>query len=355
LCADQTGHPNLRVIVDECAEVSQPLRERLEQLLAPACILEWKFLSKDHKSVPDMEILQRLLGADAVLFTRDRVLHNRACDLGFRSYLLQSDGNLRRRKLPGVTTPKQLPASRETALKPDYTHPHVPIASALKQGLTDQNFKRYHTRRRRIRSYFSAESQISSAALTIGASVCEGKAVCGFFLAVAGHSGVKGLRATEGYALVTHGLRTGAWCLLHALRELYLLQLERIPTELFVIPEDAFALCQALLANREAQAPAPASEAVRILLNGLKQVRATPCVKGRFFDAMQAKLNQVVRSNELVRVDFERLATVIPIDQNQKRLLAQSEPCDATKQACPFPNDRVSYGRVPAWRNWQTR
>jgi hypothetical protein len=60
--------------------------------------------------------------------------------------------------------------------------------------------------------------------------------LCGFFLAVAGNSGVKGIRASEGYAVASGGDANAAGCLLHALPELFLLQLEHVQAELFIIP-----------------------------------------------------------------------------------------------------------------------
>ena len=296
----------IRVIVDECANASV-LVTRFAQTLAPGQTADWTYLAKDHRGIPDAEILNHLLGPGTVLLTQDRVLHNQACDLGFRSYILDAQGNLRRRKLPNISAPAPLPASSDGALKEDYSHPFNPITSRLKAALTERDFKRYRTRRRRIRSYFGSEAQISSVALTIGARDSRRGHICGFFLALAGTSGVKGIRASEGYALT--GGRDPAWGLLHALRELFLLQLEEITTELFIVPADALALCQGLLAGKPHPAGSPASEAVRILLCGLRQPRALPCVKGRFFDAMEHKLNLLVRapSNELVRFNFHQV------------------------------------------------
>jgi hypothetical protein len=232
----------IRVIVDECANASA-LVKRFEQTLAPGQLVEWTYLAKDHRAIPDTKILSRLLSSGTVLLTQDRVLHNQASDLGFRSYILDEQGNLRRRKLPNISAPKPLPPRTDGTLKEDYSHPPNPIASSLKATLVERDFKRYKTRRRRIRSYFGSEAQISSAAMTIGARESRQGHICGYFLALAGNAGVKGIRASEGYALAG-GAWDPAWCLLHALRELFLLQLEEIPAELFIIPTDALALCQ---------------------------------------------------------------------------------------------------------------
>jgi hypothetical protein len=194
-------------------------------------------------------------------------------------------------------------------LKADYAHPPNEVATALKEGLDERALKKYRTRRRRIRSYFGSKSNISQVALTIGAKLAPKGQISGFFLAVAGHSGVKGIRASEGYALAAHGACEPAHCLIHALRDLYLLQLETAPVELFVIPSDSLALCQQLLAQVVLPDVA-AAKPLGKLLAGLSSARVLPCVKGPFFLAMELKLNALAhasRGNELVRVDFNRV------------------------------------------------
>jgi hypothetical protein len=68
-------------------------------------------------------------------------------------------------------------------------------------------------------------------------------------------------------------------------------------------------LCQGLLADKSSPAASPAAEAVRILVSGLGETRALPCVKGYFFDAMEHKLNRLARvpTDELVSVDFSQV------------------------------------------------
>jgi hypothetical protein len=68
--------------------------------------------------------------------------------------------------------------------------PRHSIASALKAGLNERALKKYRTRRRRIRSYFGSESNISQVALTVGAKMARQGHISGFFLGTAGYSGV---------------------------------------------------------------------------------------------------------------------------------------------------------------------
>lgn len=107
--------------------------------------------------------------------------------------------------------------------------------SRLKRGLTEKQFKRYRTARRRIRSHFGSEAAISQVSVTVGSKLSERGLLCGFVLSVAGNSGVKGLRASEGYCRPAKGVTDTACSIIHVLRDQYLLQLEQVRTELFVI------------------------------------------------------------------------------------------------------------------------
>lgn len=57
---------------------------------------EYCLLDEEHKGIPDVEILDKVLGAHTVLITKDRVLHNRALREGFQSLTLDKNGRLPR-------------------------------------------------------------------------------------------------------------------------------------------------------------------------------------------------------------------------------------------------------------------
>jgi len=282
--------------------------QRFRQALAPTQRVDFIRLAECHRGIPDVE-LRRLLGPDTILLTMDRVLHNQVCDLGFRSYMLDEQGNLRRKKMSGIRAPRPVASPSRGELKPDYVHPSHPLARVLKQGMTEQAFERYRTRRRRIRSYFGSEASITSAALTIGAKGTAKGWLCGFFLRLAGSSGVKGLPASEGYCISPALEANPAWCVIHAMRELYLLQLEAAPTQIYIIPPASLALCESLVEPVDEAAITAEDKALRRLLTGLAALQVLPCAKGPFFERMERKLQQLAcfRSNELVPVDFGRI------------------------------------------------
>ena len=89
----------------------------------------------------------------------------------------------------------------------------------------------------------------------------------------------------------------------------YLLQLDQVRTELFIIPAHSQALASQLQESHGI-ASEPVQEAVRQLMHGIPQLTLHPCVKGPFHDAMQVKLAQLARtrSNEVISLDFDTIA-----------------------------------------------
>ena len=182
------------------------------------------------------------------MLTGDCVLHERAIQQGIRSYTLDQQGQLTRQRQSRVKVSKSLAQSVHTDLQADYRHnADHEITGRLTSGLTEKQLKRYRTARRRIRSHFGSAGAISQVAVTVGSKTTRRGFLCGFVFQVAGNSGQKGLRATEGYCLPTAGDDNAACPVIHALRDLYLLQLEKVRTELFVIPPVSLELSHRLL------------------------------------------------------------------------------------------------------------
>ena len=296
------------VIVDENVADGSPLRKQFQQAMTGhKC--RYVLLREVHRGIPDIEILDKLLHQGTILLTGDRVLHRQAIERGFRSYTLNEHGQLTRRRRRDVRPPKPMPLSTEKVLHSDYHHQQqTEVVGRLKALLTDRQLKRYRTTRRRIRSHFGSAQSIASAAICIGARVTERGILCGFSLHLAGNSGVKGLRASEGYGLVAQ-METNPSCpIIHALRDLYFLQLEHLRVDLFVIPPDSLELARGLVGATTAPND-PVQTVLHELLVGMDSLVLHPCVKGRFFEAMERKFDQLLRSgsNEITRFECARL------------------------------------------------
>ena len=299
-----------RVIVDENAGPGTEVWEQFQQAFGDEQC-EYVFLAKMHRGIPDVEILDKLLRPGTVLLTGDCVLHMRALARGCRSYTRNEQGQLTRKRLLHVRATKPLPTSVHSILQADYCQqPAHDLTRRLKTDLTERQFKRYRTARRRIRSHFGSAAAIGQISVTLGSKVTPGGLLCGFVFHVAGNSDVKGLRASEGYCQAGGLPSDAAWPILHALRDQYLLQLDHVYTNLFIIPSASLGLMRRLLDSDQ-----PASnlvhEAVRRLMRQMAKLTLHPCIKGPFHDAMQAKLEQLTctRSNEVTSLDFDRIAT----------------------------------------------
>ena len=299
-----------RVIVDENAGQNTALWCEFQRVLGGQP-WEFVFLQEAHPGIPDVEILDKLLRPGTVLLTADRVLHARAIQQGIRSYTLNQQGQLTRQRQPGLKISKSPPRSVHTELQHDYHHqPDHDINRRLKLGMTEKQLKRYRTARRRIRSYFGSSRAIGQVAVTIGSKMTRHGLLCGFAFQLAGNSGRRGLRATEGYCLPTDSETNAVYPVIHALRDLYLLQLEQVHTQLFVIPPESLELSHRLLDSETVEAVEPLSGCLSNLLHQASDLGLNPCLKGRFFDGMQKKLDRLDRtgSNELTSVDFTQLA-----------------------------------------------
>ena len=298
-----------RVIVDENVGRSTALWREFQRVLGGQP-WEYVFLSEAHPGIPDVEILDKLLRPSTVLLTGDCVLHERAIRQGIRSYTLDQQGQLTRQRQPRVTVSKSLAQSVHTALQDDYRHKaDHKITGRLRSGLTEKQLKRYRTARRRIRSHFGSAGAISQVAVTVGSKNTRRGILCGFVFQVAGSSGQKGLRASEGYCLPRAGDENAAYPLIHALRDLFMLQLENVRTELFVIPPESLELSHRLLESKAGETIGSLAHSLNRLLTAVSCLTLHPCVKGRFFDSMQRKLDQLDcnGSNEVARVDFAQL------------------------------------------------
>lgn len=305
-----------RIVIDECVRQDSPLLARLMGRLCghPA---ELMFLAAQHPGIPDVEILDKLLDGRTALLTHDRALHNLAIDRGFLSFVQSQDGNLTSRKLHEVATrDKRLPAARG-GLRGGYVHVRTRdaqvIAGSLAGFLSEHQLKQLRTKRQRIRAHFGSADNIAAIALTIGQRRTPREIVGGYVLKVDARHGTRSLSpASEGYFLDPSGgsepLQGLVWALAHVL----MLQLEQRPLTLFLCDSDLAETCAALIAGRNMRRNSVERAAVRLLATA-KQPQVQACVKGRFFDRMQAKLDQLTAhdSNELVPIDFQAMADAL--------------------------------------------
>lgn len=299
-----------RVIVDENAGPGTKLWEQFQRTAGDEQY-DYLLLAKSHRGIPDVEILDKLLQPGVILLTGDCVLHTRALAAGYRSYTLNEQGQLTGKTRSHVQVKKPLPKSIHANLQDDYApNREHDFTRRLTYGFTDRQFKRYRTARRRIRSHFGSASAMSQVSVTVGSLPTPRGLLCGCVFHVAGTSGVKGIRASEAYCLS----QASAWMdaaipLLHALRSQYLLHLDQVRSEFFIIPAPSLQLSRQLL---EGPAPAsePAARTARELMRGIKQLNLHACEKGSFHDAMKAKLAQLSRahSNEVISLNFEKIA-----------------------------------------------
>ncbi len=305
-----------RVVVDECLGQAPALLEQLRRRLGKRD-LDLVFLAAKHPGIPDADILEKLLDARTALLTNDRVLHNRAISRGFRSFIPAPQNTLTERRLPHVSArDNDLPASKG-ALRDSYVDRASPEVQSIRDRLigflSEHQLKHFRTKRRRIRAHFGSADNIATAALTIGQRRTARGILGGYMLKLDARHRSKSLNpASESYFLDHAGddepLRATCWALVH----LCWLQLQQYPITLYQLDHAAIARCAALLAQPDSTGSGIERMAAR-LFTVMPEIKAVECVKGRFFDRANDKLNQLARfeSNELVPVDFQAMAAAL--------------------------------------------
>ena len=305
-----------RVVVDECVGQASEILEQLRSRLRDRPV-ELVFVAIEHPGIPDVDILDKLLDARTALLTKDRILHNLAIGRGFRSFVYTPESGLIDHRLAHVSAPdNRLPASSGT-IRDSYVHHSDPnaqsIIGCMVGFLSEHQLKQFRTKRRRIRAHFGSAGNIATIALTIGQRRTARGVVGGYMLKVDARHGVKSLSpASESYFLDrtddNEPLRATCWALIHVFH----LQLHSYPITLYHLDRAALVGCAALINDPHSVAGEIERMAVR-LFGALSQVKAVECVKGRFFDRANEKLNQLARleTNELLSVDLRAMAAAL--------------------------------------------
>jgi hypothetical protein len=221
------------------------------------------------------------------------------------------------RKLHEIATrDKSLPAARG-GLRDSYMHERTRdaqvIAGTLAGSLSEYQLKQFRSKRRRIRAHFGSADNIAAIALTIAQRRTPRGTIGGYVLKVDARQGVKSLSpASEGYFLDPAGGREPLQALVWALAHVLMLQLEQRLLTLFLCDSDVAGTCATLIAGRNTGRNSIERMAVRLLATA-KEPQAQACIKGRFFDRMQAKLDQLTShaSNELVPIDLQAMADAL--------------------------------------------
>jgi len=288
------------------------------------CFLQWLgtrtasflFLSKAHPGIPDVEIIDKLLPKYRTILTQDRVLHNRAIAEGFKSFILDKHGNLTDKPLKDIILRKLQPPSIRKEIQTNYLQKPsdevCQLTSRLTSTFTQKCIEKIRTKRRRIRSYFGDVANIDSIDFTIASENISKAVIGGYFLKINARQSLKALmNASEGYCLdqtCAHILSP----IFYALSYLYCLHLSHVPITLYITSPQALEMCQNLK-TKETVTDNPIEQSVKLMLLHLAHVEVIPCVKGPFFDRIQAKLNQMKhgKSNELVTLDIQAMTDIL--------------------------------------------
>ena len=308
--------PIERIVVDECVGTNSPLLGQLIDQIGNRSI-EIVDVAGQHPGIPDIVLLNKLLDHRTALLTRDRVLHNVAIDRGLQSFILSPKGSLTGRKALGVSPRMRLQPVPSGGLRASYLPEPDPeaqvIVGCVAGFLSEHQLKKFRTKRRRIRAHFGSFDNIAATAITVGQKRTEGGFVGGCQLKVDARHGVTSLSsASESYFLDCSPHQEPLHCVVWALAQLLILQLQSLPATLFVCDAGVFQQCANLVSGHCVR-NSLAAQATNRLLRAICKVRVQGCVKGRFFDRMAGKLHQLAEgdSNELVPINMEAVTAAV--------------------------------------------
>jgi hypothetical protein len=200
------------------------------------------------------------------------------------------------------------------------------IAGCLAGFLSEQQLKKFRTKRRRIRAHFGSLDNIAATAITVGQIRNGRDYVGGCHLKVDARHGVTSLSpASESYFLDSSLRHEPLHCVVWALAQLFVLQLQSVPVTLFVCDAAVVRQCTDLVGGHTAGSSL-AARATDRLLRAICKARVQGCVKGRFFDGMTAKLRQLARgdSNELIPFNMEAVTRALGTPANASKIGANA-------------------------------
>jgi hypothetical protein len=212
-------------------------------------IAEWRFITREHTGMMDVEIYTSFLkDKNACFITSDRAFHNALCKEGVSSFFIDTDSaEFTSASLPGVK-PRgilaRLPNSTREIQISSKSRPSNPFYSAILEPLSESAQKKLRSKRRRIHNYFGGSDYIKQCGLTISALCSEKFPLVGIRLRVQSNAGIKALDATELYYWETSGDLLGTY--IQAACLVIRLKLECLPLEIYydslrLMEPDAFA------------------------------------------------------------------------------------------------------------------
>lgn len=300
----------MKIIIDEGISASSPTFKSFLQWLGNQTA-EFLFLSKEHPGIPDIEIIDKLLPKYHNLLTKDRVLHNRAIAKGFKSFILDENGNLITKSLKNIRQKESAPSVRKEIASSYLLEPSemvCKLTSRLCSTFSQKYIEKLRTKRRRIRSHFGDVANIASIDITIASKKTPKGVLGGYLLKINAKQALKALmNASEGYCLDAsfgHSLSP----IFYALSHIFCLHLTHIPITIYILSTENFDMCLKLKTSAEIP-DHPIEHSVKLMLQHLTNVDILPCLKGPFFNRMEAKIDQLqhTKTNEIVTADFKAM------------------------------------------------
>ncbi len=287
----------IRTIVDE--SVSNEMFARFQGYMANKGYknLDSLFIAKEHRGMPDSQILHHLLNNETIFLTTDRPFHNTVISQGLRSYYINKN-SLTSQRLKGIKNKEIILHKNDLNLKENYLPRKTDIRPLLLPS-SEKVLKKLCTKRRRIRNHFDGLEHLEQVAITVSWQSSKSLTLFGIKIRISSNVGIKALDASESYIhdkIPSEDRTIGA--LNYALILSIQLMLNSVKTQVYY---DYPKIDDPLLYLQDGH-KTPYSMLFKELKNSFTNLEFIPSTKGLFIERLRTKLDNLYKgnSNEIV-------------------------------------------------------
>lgn len=287
-----------RIVIDEGIPDHQ--LENIASLLKRRGIKYSGFylIAKEHRGIPDYQIIHLLLNESTLLFTTDRPLHNTVIAKGLLSFYFNGD-SFSPKALKGIRTIK-LPSQmrKDLRLKDCYHEPKTEIRHLILPK-SEKGLKKLRTKRRRIRSYFGGVENMEQVAITVSYRHSKPSTLVGVRIKISSKTGRKALDASESYiGEKVESENSELLALNHSLIPAVQLMLNHVKTVIYYDTQKIQDPKRYLSGKPEPQSQLMFNK----LVESFSQIEFVSSAKGFFIERLRRKLDDIAVShtNEIV-------------------------------------------------------
>ena len=190
------------------------------------------YIKDTYSGIPDIKIVNHLLGDTTLFLTADRVAHNLVLKRGWRSYYL-FDGKINDAALPNIILREIAEVTHKDKLYEESFLQNSAIRN-LVLPCSEKQLKSLRTKRRRIRNHFGGFDRLGEVAVTVSWDRFKDQTLFGFQIQASSRNSMPAIMASENYIIdVTPQELQNHTAICYALILLLRLSLQTLPVKIY--------------------------------------------------------------------------------------------------------------------------